>query len=78
MITFVITKDDIEKTFICALEDSILSSLKNKIIQEFNIESNYIDLEFLLDRPIRSLGKLILNLVLFQDHLIVISLIDMV
>lgn len=56
MITFVITKDDIEKTFICSLEDSILS-LKNKIIQEFNIESNYIDLEFLLDRPIRSLGK---------------------
>lgn len=56
MITFVITKDDIEKTFICSLEDSILS-LKTKIIEGFNIKSNYIDLDFLLDRPIRSLGK---------------------
>ena len=56
MITFVITKDEIEKTFTCSLEDSILS-LKKNIIQDFNISSNYIDLDFLLERPIRSLGK---------------------
>ena len=56
MITFIITKDDITKNFECSLEDSILS-LKNKIIQEFNLSTNYIDLDFVLERPIRSLGK---------------------
>jgi len=56
MITFIITKDDINKNFECSMEDSILS-LKNKIIKEFDITTNYIDLEFILERPIRSLGK---------------------
>ena len=56
MITFIITKDDITKTFECSMKDSILS-LKNKIIQEFNLSTNYIDLDFVLERPIRSLGK---------------------
>lgn len=56
MITFIIKKDDIEKTFECSMEDSILS-LKNKIIQEFNLSTTYVDLEFILERPIRSLGK---------------------
>ena len=56
MINFIITKDDITKNFECSMEDSILS-LKNKIIQEFNLSTNYIDLEFILERPIRSLGK---------------------
>lgn len=56
MITFIISKDDITKTFECSMEDSILS-LKNKIIQEFNLSTNYIDIDFTLERPIRSLGK---------------------
>ena len=56
MITFVITKDDITKTFTCELQDSI-SILKNKIIEEFQLNCKYIDLEFILERPIRELGK---------------------
>ena len=56
MIVFVITKNDITKTFECNLEDSILS-LKNNIINEFDIVCNYFDIDFQLERPIRSLGK---------------------
>mgnify|MGYP001182908829 FL=1 len=56
MITFVITKDEISKTFECTLEESILS-LKTKIIQEFNLKCPYVDIDFQLERPIRSLGK---------------------
>ena len=56
MIVFVITKNDITKTFECNLEDSILS-LKNNLIKEFDLVCNYIDIDFQLERPIRSLGK---------------------
>ena len=56
MITFVITKGDVSNEFGCTLEESI-SSLKNKIIQEFNLPCKYIDIDFLLERPIRRLGK---------------------
>jgi hypothetical protein len=56
MTTFIIAKDDITKTFECSMEESILS-LKNKIIKEFNLSTKYIDLDFILERPIRSLGK---------------------
>ena len=56
MITFIITKDEISNTFECSLEDSI-SSLKNKIIKDFGLTCPYIDIDFQLERPIRSLGK---------------------
>jgi hypothetical protein len=56
MITFLVNKDDTEKTFECSLEDSILS-LKNKIIQDFELSCEYVDIDFQLERPIRSLGK---------------------
>ena len=56
MIQFLITKDDITKAFKCSLEDSI-SSLKTEIIKEFNVTCSYIDIDFQLERPIRSLGK---------------------
>jgi hypothetical protein len=56
MITFLVNKDNSEKTFECSLEDSILS-LKEKIIQEFGVTCEYIDIDFQLERPIRSLGK---------------------
>ena len=56
MITFLVEKDKSEKTFECSLEDSILS-LKEKIIQEFKLTCDYIDIDFTLERPIRSLGK---------------------
>ena len=56
MIQFFITKDDITKEIECTLQDSI-SSLKTTIIQEFNLKCKYIDIDFQLERPIRSLGK---------------------
>ena len=56
MIVFVISKDDITKNFECSLEDSILS-LKKNIIKEFKLKCEYIDIDFQLERPIRSLGK---------------------
>lgn len=56
MIQFLINKDDITKEIECSLEDSI-SSLKTTIIQEFNLKCKYIDIDFQLERPIRSLGK---------------------
>ena len=34
-----------------------LLDLKNLIISEFNLEINYIDLEFLNEIPIRGIGK---------------------
>ena len=56
MITFLIHKDDTNKKIECTLEDSI-SSLKKTIMKEFNLTGNYIDIDFQLERPIRSLGK---------------------
>ena len=56
MITFFINKDDITKEIQCTLEDSI-SSLKSQIIREFELKCKYIDIDFQLERPIRSLGK---------------------
>ena len=56
MITFLINKDNNKKTIECSLEDSILS-LKEKIIKEYSLTCEYIDIDFTLERPIRSLGK---------------------
>jgi hypothetical protein len=56
MIQFVITNGEITNTIECCLDDSILS-LKTKIIEYFKLTSKYIDIDFKLDRPIRSLGK---------------------
>jgi hypothetical protein len=56
MIVFVISKDNITKNFECNMEDSILS-LKKNIITEFELKCEYIDIDFQLERPIRSLGK---------------------
>ena len=56
MITFLITKDNNKKTIECSLEDSILS-LNEKIIKEYSLTCEYIDIDFTLERPIRSLGK---------------------
>ena len=56
MIKFLINKDDITKEIQCTLEDSI-SSLKSQIITAFELKCKYIDIDFQLERPIRSLGK---------------------
>jgi len=56
MIKFIIAKGDVSNEFECSLEDNI-ASLKDKIIKEFNLQCKYIDIDFQLERPIRSLGK---------------------
>ena len=56
MITFVITKEDITNRFECSMEDSILS-LKKLIIERFNLKAKYVDIDFILEKPIRSMGK---------------------
>jgi len=56
MITFIIEKNEKEINIECSLSDTILI-LKQKIINEFKLNCKYIDIDFLLDRPIRSLGK---------------------
>ncbi len=56
MIIFMIEKNDKEINIECSLDDSILS-LKQKIISEFKLTCKYVDIDFILERPIRSLGK---------------------
>ena len=56
MITFVITKDKYTEEFKCSLTDSILS-LKKQIIEQFRVKSEYIDIDFQIDIPIREIGK---------------------
>jgi hypothetical protein len=56
MITFRVTKDNIIHEFTCSLEDNILS-LKKQIMKTFKLSCQYVDIDFLLERPIRSLGK---------------------
>lgn len=56
MITFVITKDKYSEEFNCDLKDSILS-LKKQIIERFRLNSDYIDIDFQIDIPIREIGK---------------------
>ena len=56
MIKFIVTKDNQTIEIECSLEDTILI-LKQKIIKEFKLSCDYIDIDFILDRPIRSLGK---------------------
>ena len=38
-------------------EDQNILSLKDNIIRDFSLDTKYIDLNFMLDRPIRCLGK---------------------
>ncbi len=56
MITFVINKDKYSEEFNCDLKDSILS-LKKQIIERFRLNSDYIDIDFQIDIPIREIGK---------------------
>ena len=56
MITFVITKDKYTEEFKCSLTESILS-LKKQIIERFKLKSEYIDIDFQIDIPIREIGK---------------------
>ncbi len=54
--TFNITKDD--KCIEYVLEqDKTIMDLKELIIKNFSLSTEYIDINFILERPIRSLGK---------------------
>lgn len=56
MIKFIINKNDLSHEFECDTKNNI-SSLKKQIIDEFKLKCKYIDIDFQLERPIRSLGK---------------------
>ena len=56
MITFIVNNDDKKINIERSLNDSILN-LKKEIIKKFNLKCNYVDIDFVLERPIRSLGK---------------------
>jgi len=57
MIQFLVSKDEIQHTFECDPSDTI-QELKQKIMEENDLEDTvYIDLELILEKPIRSLGK---------------------
>jgi len=56
MITFFVMKDDIMKTYECSKDDT-LTSLKERIMKDYNIIEKYIDIEYLITTPIRVLGK---------------------
>ena len=56
MITFTIEKNDKNCDIECTLEDTIYI-LKQKIIKSFDLQCKYVDIDFKLERPIRSLGK---------------------
>lgn len=52
---FNVTKDDINKEYSLPITTTI-EELKNKIISDFEVSAKYIDIEFLLERPIRTIG----------------------
>ena len=68
MITFNVTKDD--KSLPIQLETTnTFLELKERIVKEFSCKCSYVDLLFLLERPIRSLGKFNLDKGLFPRTL---------
>lgn len=56
MITFVITGNDIEKTYEYSPDVNIYK-LKLDIIKDFELSCEYVDLNITIERPIRVLGK---------------------
>ena len=55
MITFIIEHNDSPHTFEIEDKETILE-LKEKIMKHYNVKSKYIDIDFKLDKPIRTLG----------------------
>ena len=56
MITFKLSYNNKAYTFTCELNDTILV-LKNKIIEALDLQTKYIDLYYIVDKPIRGMGK---------------------
>ena len=57
MTTFLIKHDDVITTVVMDITDTMLH-LKKLIIKEMKIETKYLDLNFLLEKPIRGFGKM--------------------
>jgi len=55
-VCFTITKGKTVKEYNLDVSNTI-KGLKKKIMCDFNTSSNYIDIDFQLERPIRTLGK---------------------
>ena len=60
-IKFIVEYKEETKEIDCGDNETILI-LKKKIIEEFKLVVKYIDLNFTIDRPIRSLGKFNLDI----------------
>ena len=57
MVNFTVMKDEITKEYECRPSETILQ-FKEKIHKDFELEKNeYVDLEFVLEKPLRVLGK---------------------
>lgn len=54
--TFTVTFNDVCKKYECGQTQTI-SRLKEDIIRDYNVTAKYIDIDFKLERPIRTLGK---------------------
>lgn len=52
---FEVTKNEITKQYSIPIKTTF-DSFKKEIISDFGLSAKYIDIEFLLDRPIRTLG----------------------
>ena len=52
---FEVTKNEITKKYSISTKTTI-DAFKKEIISDFGLSAKYIDIEFLLDRPIRTLG----------------------
>jgi hypothetical protein len=53
--TFTVTFNDVCKKYECEQTHTI-SRLKEDIIRDYNVTAKYIDIDFKLERPIRTLG----------------------
>ena len=60
MTTFLIKHDDVITTVVMDITDTMLH-LKKLIIKEMKLETKYLDLNFLLEKPIRGFGKMNLD-----------------
>ncbi len=57
MVNFTVMKDEITKEYECQPSETILQ-FKEKIHKDFELKHNeYVDLEFVLETPLRVLGK---------------------
>ena len=56
MISFIVNNDDKKINIECSLNDSILN-LKKEIIKKFNLNCNYVDIDFVLEKTMFGIFK---------------------